>query len=116
MRKIQGTMLKALCLALLLAWACPALAAQKEAKEAIVLVAFGTSVQQAQASYDTVEKQVRAAFPGKEIRWAWTATGTARRAARATMQLTLVRSSAVNGATAVRNTTRSAAAGRPWRR
>ena len=73
MRKIQGTMLKALCLALLLAWACPALAAQKEAKEAIVLVAFGTSVQQAQASYDTVEKQVRAAFPGKEIRWAWTA-------------------------------------------
>lgn len=73
MRKLQETILRALCLALLLAWTCPALAAQKEAREAILLVAFGTSVRQAQASYDNVEKQVRAAFPGKEIRWAWTA-------------------------------------------
>ena len=73
MRKLQETMLRALCLALLLAWACPALAAREEAKEAILLVAFGTSIQQAQASYDNVERQVRAAFPGREIRWAWTA-------------------------------------------
>lgn len=76
MRKIQETMLRALCLTLLLAWACPALAAREEAtetKEAILLVAFGTSVRQAQASYDNVEKQVRTAFPGREVRWAWTA-------------------------------------------
>jgi sirohydrochlorin cobaltochelatase len=54
-------------------WTCPALAAQEEVKEAILLVAFGTSVQKAQSAYDNVEKQVRADFPGKEIRWAWTA-------------------------------------------
>ncbi|MDR2573595.1 MAG: sirohydrochlorin cobaltochelatase [Desulfovibrio sp.] len=66
-------MLRTLCLILLMLWTCPALAAQAETKEAILLVAFGTSVQKAQTSYANVEKQVRTAFPGKEIRWAWTA-------------------------------------------
>jgi sirohydrochlorin cobaltochelatase len=55
-------------------WTCPALAAQTEvAEEAILLVAFGTGVLKAQTSYANVEKEVRAAFPDKEIRWAWTA-------------------------------------------
>jgi len=63
-------MLRTLCLALMLLWSCPVPAAQTEA---ILLVAFGTSVQKAHISYANVEKEVRAAFPGKEVRWAWTA-------------------------------------------
>ena len=73
MQKIQVNALLSLCLTLMMLWTCPALAAQAETKEAILLVAFGTSVQEAQTSYANVEKQVRAAFPGKEIQWAWTA-------------------------------------------
>jgi len=42
-------------------------------KEAILIVAFGTSVEKARSSYVNVEKQVKAAFPDQEIRWAWTA-------------------------------------------
>jgi Cobalamin biosynthesis protein CbiK, Co2+ chelatase len=42
-------------------------------KEAILIVAFGTSVEKARSSYANVEKQVKSAFPGQEIRWAWTA-------------------------------------------
>jgi len=58
------------------ALALPARAAQEakeETKEAILLVAFGTSRLGAQVAYDNVEKQVREAFPGKDLRWAWTA-------------------------------------------
>lgn len=61
------------CLALLLLLPIPAFAEKVESKEAILIVAFGTSIQRAQISYANVEKQVRAAFPDKEIRWAWTA-------------------------------------------
>jgi sirohydrochlorin cobaltochelatase len=56
--------------------ASPALAAGKggkEAKEAILLVAFGTSAKKALVSYTNVEKEVKAAFPGQDVRWAWTA-------------------------------------------
>jgi sirohydrochlorin cobaltochelatase len=62
-----------LCLTLLMLWLCPALAEQTKPEEAILLVAFGTSVQKAEIAYDNVEKQVRADFPDKEIRWAWSA-------------------------------------------
>ena len=44
-----------------------------KSKEAILIVAFGTSVEKARSSYVNVEKQVKAAFPDQEIRWAWTA-------------------------------------------
>ncbi len=40
---------------------------------AVLIVAFGTSVEAARVAYADVEKGVRAAFPGAEIRWAWTA-------------------------------------------
>lgn len=44
-----------------------------EAKEpAILLVTFGTSVAKAQAAFANIEKQVQAAFPGSDIRWAYT--------------------------------------------
>ena len=62
-----------LSLLALLLWSVPVMAAQEGTKEAILLVAFGTSRQEALVAYDNVEKQVRAAFPGKDIAWAWTA-------------------------------------------
>jgi sirohydrochlorin cobaltochelatase len=51
------------------------LAAEKPASppgKAILLVAFGTSVPEAQKAYDQVEAAVRKAFPGIEVRWAYT--------------------------------------------
>jgi sirohydrochlorin cobaltochelatase len=45
---------------------------KKEAKSAILLVTFGTSVDRAKASFDNIDKRVKAAFPGVEIRWAYT--------------------------------------------
>ncbi len=37
---------------------------KKESKPAILLVTFGTSVDRAKASFDNIDKQVKAAFPG----------------------------------------------------
>lgn len=47
--------------------------ASGNAREAVLIVAFGTSYEKARASYDAVEKLVRNASPDREIRWAWTA-------------------------------------------
>lgn len=47
--------------------------AQSAAKQTILIVAFGTSVEKARVSYAKVEEQVKAAFPGHDIHWAWTA-------------------------------------------
>ncbi len=41
-------------------------------KEAILLVAFGTSIPEAEVAYGQVEDQVRSEFPHAEIRWAYT--------------------------------------------
>jgi sirohydrochlorin cobaltochelatase len=41
-------------------------------KKAILLVAFGTSIPEAQKAYDQVDGAVRKTFPGVEIRWAYT--------------------------------------------
>jgi sirohydrochlorin cobaltochelatase len=52
-----------------------ALAAEKPAKplnKAILLVAFGTGVPEAQKAYNQTEAAVRKAFPGLEVRWAYT--------------------------------------------
>ena len=40
--------------------------------KAILLVAFGTSVPEAQKAFDQIDAQARKAFPGVEIRWALT--------------------------------------------
>ena len=45
---------------------------KKVEKTAILLVTFGTSVEKAQASFTNIEKRVKAAFPGTEVRWAYT--------------------------------------------
>lgn len=49
-------------------------------KQGILLVAFGTTVEEARADLDNIERLVRAAHPNTEIRWAWSA-----RAARAAL-------------------------------
>jgi sirohydrochlorin cobaltochelatase len=41
-------------------------------KEAILLVAFGTSVPEAVKAFTAVEARVRESFPGREVRWAYT--------------------------------------------
>ncbi len=50
-------------------------------KEAIILTAFGTSVQEAAKAYDGIEDEVRAEFPGIEIRWAFTSKKIRRKRA-----------------------------------
>jgi sirohydrochlorin cobaltochelatase len=52
-----------------------ALAEEKQAKppnRAILLVAFGTSVPEAQKAYDQIDAAVKKAFPEIEVRWAYT--------------------------------------------
>jgi sirohydrochlorin cobaltochelatase len=46
--------------------------AKKPVKKAILLVAFGTSVPAAQKAFDRIEEKAKKAFPGVEIRWAFT--------------------------------------------
>jgi sirohydrochlorin cobaltochelatase len=41
-------------------------------KKAILMAAFGTTVPEAQKAFDQVEAQVKQAFPGIEVRWAYT--------------------------------------------
>ena len=56
---------------------------KEPAKKGILLVAFGTSVAEAEKAYAQVEQQTGAAFPGVDIRWAYTSkTIRARLAAR----------------------------------
>jgi sirohydrochlorin cobaltochelatase len=43
-------------------------------KKAILLAAFGTTVPEAQKALDQVEAQTKKAFPGVEVRWAYTST------------------------------------------
>jgi sirohydrochlorin cobaltochelatase len=41
-------------------------------KKGILLVAFGTSVPEAETSFRNIDKKVKNAFPGVEVRWAYT--------------------------------------------
>ncbi|WP_028313975.1 sirohydrochlorin cobaltochelatase [Desulfatibacillum aliphaticivorans] len=44
----------------------------KEVKKGILLVAFGTSEDSAKVSFENIEKNVVEAFPGVDVRWAYT--------------------------------------------
>lgn len=44
----------------------------KPVKKGILLVAFGTSIPEAQKAFEQIEKQVKGAFPGVDLRWAYT--------------------------------------------
>ena len=41
-------------------------------KKGILLVAFGTSIPEAETSFKNIDAKVKAAFPGVEVRWAYT--------------------------------------------
>jgi sirohydrochlorin cobaltochelatase len=45
---------------------------KRPVKKGILLVAFGTSVPEAQVAFENIDKKVKAAFPGVEVRWAYT--------------------------------------------
>ena len=73
MRRIPTTSLRSTLLALLLTLclALPALAAQKEG---LLLVAFGTSVPEAQPTLTAIDKEFKAAFPHSPVIWAYTSS------------------------------------------
>ena len=77
MRFVPGRAVSILTLSLLvLCLMCiPAVASHdgaRPAKTGILLVAFGTSVPEARASFDAIEAAVEKAYPGVEVRWAFT--------------------------------------------
>jgi sirohydrochlorin cobaltochelatase len=45
---------------------------KKPMKKGILLVAFGTTVPEAQISYDNIERSVKKVFPGIPVRWGYT--------------------------------------------
>jgi len=47
---------------------------KRQEKKAILLAAFGTTVPEAQKAFDQVEARVKQAFPGIEVRWAYTSS------------------------------------------
>lgn len=47
-------------------------ASNKAPKDAVLLVAFGTTVPEAQKALDRIDEQVRKAFPDAKIQWAYT--------------------------------------------
>ena len=51
-------------------------------KTGILLVAFGTSVPEAQKAYDNIERMVKAAFPETPVRWAYTSSMVRAKLAR----------------------------------
>lgn len=51
---------------------CASHGAEKSEKKAILLVAFGTTVPQAQKVFDGIDAEARKRFPGTEVRWAFT--------------------------------------------
>lgn len=76
--------LAALVLAILfsgIAWA-GGQGVHKEKKTGILLVAFGTSVPEAQGAFANIERKVRAAFPGVDVRWAYTSEIIRRKLAK----------------------------------
>jgi len=67
---LLAALLLALCLTLPLA-AQAGHGGEAARKDGILLVAFGTTVEEARPALDNIERLVRAAHPGAEIRWAW---------------------------------------------
>lgn len=51
-------------------------------KKGILLVAFGTSVPQGRAAYDTINELARKRFDGTDLRWAYTSSFIRRKLAR----------------------------------
>ena len=54
----------------------------KVKKVGILLVAFGSSEQSAQVSFDNIDKKVKTTYPGMAVRWAFTSTIIRKKLAR----------------------------------
>lgn len=74
MKAMQRLTVPAIAMVLALLFGSAAFAAphEKQDKKAILLVAFGTSVPEAQKVFDKIDARTREKFPGTEIRWAFT--------------------------------------------
>lgn len=62
------------CLVFLAATCFASHGEKRTPKKAILLAAFGTTVPEAQKAFDQIEAQVKQAFPGIEVRWAYTSS------------------------------------------
>ena len=60
---------------------------EKTPKTGILLIAFGTSIPEAQQAYNHIAEKVQAAFPGMEVRWGITSAMVRRKLAKAGQQL-----------------------------
>jgi sirohydrochlorin cobaltochelatase len=58
----------------------PVFAEPADPPKAVLIAAFGSSVEKARSAYAAVERQVKAAFPDRRISWAWTAHSLIRTA------------------------------------
>lgn len=75
MMKMWLCLLGSICMVAFTTAGCLAAHGEKPPeKKAILLVAFGTTVPEAQKAFDRVDAQVKAAFPGTDIRWAYTSS------------------------------------------
>jgi sirohydrochlorin cobaltochelatase len=61
--------------------------AESDKDPAILLVTFGTSIPRAQEAFVTIEKQMKAAFPDTEIRWAYTSSIIREKLAESGMEI-----------------------------
>ena len=60
---------------------------KKPMKKGILLVAFGTTVPEAQISYDNIERSVKKTFPGIPVRWGYTSRTIIRKMGEKGIQL-----------------------------
>lgn len=65
-----------ICIVFILSLAAPSMAKEKtkEIRKGILLVAFGTSVPEAEVSFRNIEKKVNTTFPNVPVRWAYTSS------------------------------------------
>jgi len=47
---------------------------KQQMKKGILLVAFGSSIEQAQISFENIDKKVKAHFPDTPFKWAFTSS------------------------------------------
>ncbi len=60
---------------------------KKPEKQGILLVAFGSTIPEAQVSFQSIESSVKKAFPGVPVRWAYTSRIIIRKMAKEGRQL-----------------------------
>ncbi len=84
---IKSLVLLALVFLLLPAALLAAHGDKKPMKKGILLVAFGTTVSEAQISFENIERSVKKTFPGIPVRWGYTSRTIIRKMAEKGKQL-----------------------------